>query len=128
MTNIEKLIENTKLALAEMLDRVLYEPVKDDLIRLNLRSDDHSLIECSEVFKADMRTALDELKVELVRGELEKEAPTTNKYKVVPVALLDDIIELQEGDIPVYYRSHTSNISGMHHVIVVVLRPVAEGK
>jgi len=110
-------------------------------------------------FKEKIEDALDELKVELVRSIVEGEAREKNKYEVVflklkselipikPEQVLNgpqygqtrEVIDLQEGDIPISYQSYVSMFScgsssgragaeGQQLVReVVVLRPIVEG-
>jgi len=109
-------------------------------------------------FKEKIEDALDELKVELVRSIVEGEAREKNKYEVVflklkselipikPEQVLNgpqygqtrEVIDLQEGDIPISYQSYVSMFScgsgsgpgaGGQQLVreVVVLRLIVEG-
>ena len=164
MPDIDKLIEAAKLRLAKILDEDLNLPnVEDTDVRRNART--QSIAWASQVlgikklqFKEKIEDALDELKVELVRSIVEGEAREKNKYEVVflklkseliptkPEQVLNgpqygqtrEVIDLQEGDIPISYQSYVSMFScgsgsgpgaGGQQLVreVVVLRLIVEG-
>ncbi|MFH0903612.1 MAG: hypothetical protein V1854_00280 [Methanobacteriota archaeon] len=128
MPDILKLIESTKLTLAQVLDMELYQPVKEELRQYDIT---HSLEVKKEQFKNRMEEVLNELKVELVRSIVE-EASEKSKYEKYEMIFLKAgqagrIIDLQEGDIPISYQTYLSMCSGRASEMVqeiVVLRPV----
>lgn len=63
---IDKLMNGAQLALAELLDRELYQPVKQELKQHNIT---HSLGIKKEMFKQKMEQVFEELKKELQEGE-----------------------------------------------------------
>jgi hypothetical protein len=152
MPDIEKLIESTKFALAQVLDEELclsLSPAKEEIsqdINLNFTQ---SIAWASQVidikkrqFKEKMQNALDELKVNLVRSIIEKEASEKSKYEVIVMELKSgELVELHEGDIVIRYRTYNTvpNIpfgcSNSPNYVqikvereVVVLRPVVEAQ
>lgn len=62
---IDKLMNAAQLALAELLDRELYEPVKQELKQYHIT---HSLGIKKELFKQKMEQVVEELKKELQKG------------------------------------------------------------
>ncbi|MDD3813233.1 MAG: hypothetical protein PHZ02_01195 [Desulfocapsaceae bacterium] len=89
MTNIDALIDSTKIQLIELVDEDIQLP------EWRRRHE----------FKRKIEVVLNNLKIALVQGELEKETPTRNKYKIISLELDgDEGIELQEGDVPIGYN------------------------
>lgn len=125
MANIEKLIEDAKLALDEMYERELNMAIAKS-VQVALRQ---------YASTQSIEKILNDLKIELVSGIVEEEALVKNRYKVVFLKINSGSIELQEGDIPIWYQSYMSMFSsgsssgtcaGGQEIVreIIVLRPV----
>jgi hypothetical protein len=170
MPDIEKLIESTKFAIAEKFEyefRVGTAEIVQSVLRQYADRQDKSetvIVNKRDVrtieyrnksFKESMEKILNDLKVELVRSIVKKEAPTKSKYEVVVLKVkselipikpeqyleekqfgqMREIIDLQESDIPISYQVHSEpwrtgarSITELIVWEVVVLRPVAEAQ
>ncbi len=165
MPDIAKLIEGAKAKLAKMLDEEFYLLGPAFFLLSIASTKQHINLNCTQLIawasqnleirklqcKSKMETVLDELKVELMRGIVEREALAKNKYEVVFLKLkshfcdssgmssqMREVIDLQEGDIPISYQTYMSMFctgsssgtapTGGQQIVreVVVLRPVVE--
>jgi len=164
MPDIEKIIEATKRSLEQILDEAVHLPEVENMQGINFDfkqsiawASQYLGVE-KEPFKVKIREALNDLKIDLVRGIVEESALAKNKYEVVflklkselipikPEQVLEgpqygqtrEVIDLQEGDIPISYQSYVSMFScgsgsgpgvGGQQLVreVVVLRLIVEG-